>query len=138
MDAHAWIGQGEKGAQLPDAVSSIMERIRKYAVNDAPQPLVLVGELGSGKTSMCHANVRSLTKRFPPPNKGGDTLIISHFTGVCNAARDPICWMHRVCKILKNELGLQLKIPGKPSEMISEFRIGRVCDNGAYALLSRS
>ena len=121
MDAHAWIGQGEKGVQLPDAVSAIMERIRKYAVNDAPQPLVLVGELGSGKTSMCHANVRSLTKRFPPPNKGGDTLIISHFTGVCNAARDPICWMHRVCKILKNELGLQLKIPGKPSEMISEF-----------------
>ena len=31
MDGHAWIGQGEKGVQLPESVISIMERIRKYA-----------------------------------------------------------------------------------------------------------
>jgi len=29
MDAHAWVGQGEKGVQLPESVSSIMERVRK-------------------------------------------------------------------------------------------------------------
>lgn len=117
MDTHKWIGQGEKGVQLPDDVSSIMERIRKYVVNDTPQPLVIVGETGTGRTSMCDANVRALAKRFPAP----DTLIISHFTGVCNAAKDPIVWMHRICKILKQELKLQLRLPHKPSEMVSEF-----------------
>lgn len=29
MDSHGWIGQGEKGVQLPENVTSIMERIRK-------------------------------------------------------------------------------------------------------------
>ena len=82
MDAHQWIGQGVKGVQLPDSVNSIMERIRKYVVNDTPQPLVIVGEVGTGRTSMCHANVRALAKRFPPP----ETLIISHFVGYVHAA----------------------------------------------------
>ena len=38
-----------------------------------------------------------------------------------NAAKDPIWWMHRVCKILKKELSLQLKLPSKPSELVSDF-----------------
>ena len=29
--------------------------------------------------------------------------------------------MHRVCKILKKELSLQLKLPSKPSELVSDF-----------------
>jgi hypothetical protein len=49
----------------------------RYVVNDTPQPLVIVGEAGTGRTSMCQANVKALVKRFPPP----DTLIISHFAG---------------------------------------------------------
>ena len=32
LEAHSWIGQGEKGVALPDTVNSIMERIRKYAL----------------------------------------------------------------------------------------------------------
>jgi hypothetical protein len=31
MEGHKWIGQGDKGVQLPESVSSLMERVRKYA-----------------------------------------------------------------------------------------------------------
>jgi hypothetical protein len=40
---------------------------------------------------------------------------------VSNAAKDPVLWMHRICKILKKELSLQLRLPVKPAEMLNEF-----------------
>jgi hypothetical protein len=54
------------------------------------------------------------------------TLLCSVLLTLCrhsasNAAKDPILWMHRVCKILKKELSLQLKMPSKPSELVSDF-----------------
>eukprot|EP00960_Hanusia_phi_P069415 767086-Hanusia_phi.AAC.5 len=77
MDTHAWIGQGGRGLPLPEEVNTMMERIRRYFVGDAAQPLVIIGEAGSGRTAMMHANVKALSKRFPPP----DTTHIYHFTG---------------------------------------------------------
>jgi hypothetical protein len=114
MDAHQWIGQGVKGVQLPDSVNSIMERVRKYVVNDTPQPLVIVGEVGTGRTSMCHANVRALAKRFPPP----ETLIISHFVGYVHAApfflscsHDKRIITHSVTWVLTK--GIEIRIGGR-------------------------
>ena len=48
-------------------------------------------------------------------------LLTSCCHSASNAAKDPILWMHRVCKILKRELSLQLKLPSKPSELVSDF-----------------
>ena len=60
------------------------------------------------------------------------TRVEAHSNSVClglcrisNATRDPILWMHRVCKILKKELNLQLQLPNRPAEMISDFPLVR-------------
>ncbi len=119
MDQHIWLGQGSKGRALPESVDAILERIRKYAISDVQQPLVIVGEPGSGRTSLLQAAITRLSKRFPPP----DTEILSHFCGCCREAQDPAMWMYKVCLKLKTLLALSLEIPFRPYDLEIEFRL---------------
>jgi hypothetical protein len=117
VDQHIWLGQGSKGRALPESVDVILERIRKYVISDVQQPLVVVGEPGSGRTSLIQAAIARLSKRFPPP----DTEILSHFCGCCRDAQDPIMWMYKVCLTLKRLLSLSLEIPFRPYDLEIEL-----------------
>ena len=119
MDRHAWLGQGAKGRSLPESVDVSMERIRKFVISDVQQPLVIVGEAGSGRTSLLQAAIARLAKRFPPP----DTEIFSHFCGCCRDAQDPLTWIYKTCLKLKSLLNLSLDIPFRPYDMEIEFRL---------------
>ena len=96
-----------------------MERIRKFVISDVQQPLVIVGEAGSGRTSLLQAAIARLAKRFPPP----DTEIFSHFCGCCRDAQDPLTWIYKTCLKLKSLLNLSLDIPFRPYDMEIEFRL---------------
>jgi len=115
--SHTWTGQGGKGIPLPQHVEGYLERIRKYVVNDVAQALVIVGDAGSGKTSLLHAAIAQLRKRFPAP----DTLIIEHFADASPDSRDPVRWIHKVCSMLQSELGLQLPLAVRPAELLLDF-----------------
>jgi len=115
--AHRWTGQGGKGLALPEQVEGYLERLRKYVLSDVQQALAVVGDFGAGKTSLLHAAVMQLRKRYPPP----DTLIIEHCADASPDAQDPVRWIHKVCSVLQAELGLQLPLAVRPAELLLDF-----------------
>ena len=119
MDQHTWLGQGAKGRTLPESVDASLERIRKFVISDVQQPLVIVGEPGSGRTSLLQAAISRLSKRFPPP----ETEIVAHFSGCCRDSQDPVIWMYKVCLKLKSLLNLSMEIPFRPFDLELEFRL---------------
>jgi hypothetical protein len=114
MDRHVyacarceWLGQGAKGKALPQDIDEILDRIRKYIISEAAQPLAVVGDPGAGRTSFLHTCFQRFSKRFPEP----ETIVVMHCAGSRRDSEDPVLWGRRLCLKLAKKLKIELPVP---------------------------
>jgi nephrocystin-3 len=91
------------------------DKLDAYAKEKGNQPLVILGESGSGKSALL-ANWTARYRETHPKD-----LIIEHYIGATPASADWAAMLKRIMGEFKEKLGLTQDIPEKPDALRSAF-----------------
>jgi nephrocystin-3 len=90
-------------------------RLDAHAEGGGDQPLVILGESGSGKSALL-ANWTARYRRAHP-----DALVLEHHIGATPSGADWAALLRRIMGEFKRQLGFQQDIPDKPDALRSAF-----------------
>ena len=88
-----------------------LARLREYAAGDDPRPCVVMGEPGSGKSTVLAARVRQLSEEMP------DARVLSHFIGASPASATLENMLRRLAEELLRILGQERILPSDVGEL---------------------
>ena len=91
------------------------ERLDAHGDGSDDQPLVVLGESGSGKSALLANWVARYREKHP------DLLIVQHYIGATPYSADWAQMVRRIMGELKRRFGIQQEIPDKPEELRSAF-----------------
>jgi tetratricopeptide (TPR) repeat protein len=91
------------------------KRLNEHAGGRGKQPLVILGESGSGKSALL-ANWASRYLQTHP-----EALVLQHYIGATTYSADWVAMLRRIMGEFKRELRLQLEIPDHPDALRSAF-----------------
>ncbi|MFH2057637.1 MAG: DUF4062 domain-containing protein [Pseudomonadota bacterium] len=79
------------------------------------QPLVVLGELGSGKSALLANWCFHFQEKYP------DTFLLTHFIGISTDSTDYIAMLRRIMMEIKEQYTLENKIPDTPEGLRAQF-----------------
>ncbi len=91
---------------------AILDRIRRYAADGTPHPLLLYGPAGSGKSSVMAAAAREA-----PPQ----STVIQRFVGTTPQSSDGGALLRGLWRQISEAYGDQTTVPGDETELIGSF-----------------
>ncbi|MGA9130784.1 MAG: AAA family ATPase, partial [Candidatus Sulfotelmatobacter sp.] len=91
------------------------DRLDTHAAASDTQPLVILGESGSGKSALLANWVARYRQAHP------DALVLQHYIGASPYSADWAAMLRRLMGEFKRRLGLQQDIPDQPDAMRSAF-----------------
>ncbi len=90
-------------------------RLDAHAVGRGDQPLVILGESGSGKSALLANWVARYRQAHP------ETFVLEHYIGATPASADWAAMLRRILREFKQQLGLTQDIPDHPDALRSAF-----------------
>ena len=91
------------------------DRLNMHAAANDTQPLVILGEAGSGKSALLSNWVASYRKRHP------DAIVLQHYIGATPYSADWAAMLRRLMGEFKRQLGLRQDIPEQPDALRDAF-----------------
>ncbi len=91
------------------------DRLNTHAAANDTQPLVVLGESGSGKSALLANWVARYRQEHP------DVLVLQHYIGATPYSADWAAMLRRLMGELKRRLGIQQDIPEQPDALRSAF-----------------
>jgi hypothetical protein len=91
------------------------DRLYAHAEGGGDQPLVILGESGSGKSALLANWVARYRQEHP------EILVLQHYIGATPYSADWAAMLRRLMGEFKRRLGLQQDIPDKPDVLRSDF-----------------
>ncbi len=91
-----------------------MDRLNAQAAGDGP-PLVIVGELGSGKSALLANWSHAWSEEYP------ETSLVLHFIGAAPDSADWMAMLRRLLGEFERRFGIQIEIPDKPDALRTTF-----------------
>jgi len=104
-------------AQVYIGRESYYDRLDEHASSKSSQPLVILGESGSGKSALLANWVRRYRNTHP------DALIIQHYIGASPYSADWAAMLRRIMGEFKRNLRIEDEIPSKPDELRDAFKV---------------
>lgn len=98
--------------------TSLLESLHDFVVRSAETPLVLVGQPGSGKTSLVSYFARSLAQQMV---SNPDTVVITHFIGASPGSISIRHTLHRLVSEISLAFEFCLPIPSEFKELQALF-----------------
>ncbi|MBN2376149.1 MAG: tetratricopeptide repeat protein [Sedimentisphaerales bacterium] len=93
------------------------DRLDRHAAGQGVQPLVILGESGSGKSALLANWVIRYRKAHP------DAFIIQHYIGASPYSADWMAMLRRIMGEFKRYLHIEEEIPSKPEELRDAFKV---------------
>jgi nephrocystin-3 len=94
------------------------DRLDAHAAGNDTQPLVVLGESGSGKSALLANWVAHYRQAHP------DAVVIQHYTGATPYSADWAAMLRRFMGEFKRRLGIHQDIPDQPDALRSAFQNG--------------
>jgi len=121
---------GESRAKVYIGRAEYFDHLDKH-VSGSSQPLVVLGESGSGKTALLANWVLSYQKKHP------ETFLLAHFIGSSAGSTDYVALLRRIMGEIKERYNLPDDLPDKPDSLRQQFPnwLARATARGRFILL---
>jgi WD40 repeat protein len=95
-----------------DLVGQVLAHVHREG---GPQPLVVAGEPGSGKSALLAECARQCRQQFP------DALVLPHFVGAAPGTTSAAVTVRSICEELKRQRNLTIDLPQDVNELFRAF-----------------